>query len=231
MIKRLSTVVGMTTLLLGSSVIASDVKMTDDKQKASYTIGIQLGSQLIVSKDDLDLDLLMLGVKDAFAGTEPRITQAEMQQAIKAYTENKQKHEQKLMAEYAVTNLATGQAFLAENKTKPGVKTLASGLQYKVIKAGTGATPKLTDTVVTHYEGTLLSGQVFDSSYERGEPVSFPINGVIKGWTQALQMMKVGAKWQLFIPADLAYGERGGGGKIGPNQTLIFDVELLDIKK
>jgi len=231
MFKRLPAAVGIATLLLISSVMAADVKMTDEKQKASYTIGIQLGGQLIVSKDDLLIDLLMLGVKDAFAGKEPRISPEEMQQAIQAYTERKQKREQKLMAEYAKTNLAEGQAFLAKNKTKPGVKTLPSGLQYKIIKAGTGASPKLSDTVVTHYKGTLLNGQVFDSSYQRGEPVSFPINGVIKGWTEALQKMKIGAKWQLFIPADLAYGERGGGGKIGPNQTLIFDVELLDIKK
>ncbi len=231
MMKRLPVAVGMATLLLGSVVMAADIKMTDDKQKASYTIGIQLGSQLIVSKDDLDIDLIMMGLKDAFAGIEPRISQEEMQQAIQVYTKNKQKREQKLMAEYAKTNLTEGQAFLAENKTKPGVVTLPSGLQYKVLKAGTGVTPKLTDTVVTHYEGTLMNGQVFDSSYQRGEPVSFPISGVIKGWTEALQKMKVGAKWQLFIPSDLAYGERGGGGKIGPNQTLIFDVELLEIKK
>jgi FKBP-type peptidyl-prolyl cis-trans isomerase FklB len=127
-------------------------------------------------------------------------------------------------------NKAEGEKFLADNKKKEGIKTTASGLQYKVIKDGTGKTPKATDTVSTHYRGTLISGKEFDSSYKRGEPAEFPVNGVIKGWTEALQLMKEGAKWQLFIPSELAYGERGAGQDIGPNSTLIFDIELLSVK-
>jgi FKBP-type peptidyl-prolyl cis-trans isomerase FklB len=128
-------------------------------------------------------------------------------------------------------NNAVGQKFLDENKKKPGVVTLPSGLQYIVIKEGTGAKPVLTDKVTTHYHGTLIDGTVFDSSVERGEPASFPVNGVIKGWTEALQMMPVGSKWKLFVPPALGYGERGAGGVIGPNATLIFEVELISINK
>jgi FKBP-type peptidyl-prolyl cis-trans isomerase FklB len=127
-------------------------------------------------------------------------------------------------------NKAEGEKFLADNKKKEGIKTTASGLQYKVITAGTGKTPKATDTVKTHYRGTLINGTEFDSSYKRGEPAEFPVNGVIKGWTEALQLMKEGAKWQLFIPSELAYGERGAGRDIGPNSTLIFDIELISVK-
>jgi FKBP-type peptidyl-prolyl cis-trans isomerase FklB len=138
--------------------------------------------------------------------------------------------QQAAMQEATQKNAAVGQKFLAENKTKPGVKTTASGLQYKVLKEGSGPSPKETDTVVTNYRGTLINGTEFDSSYKRNEPVTFPVSGVIKGWTEALQLMKKGAKYQLFVPADLAYGARGAGQDIGPNETLIFEVELLDIK-
>ena len=133
--------------------------------------------------------------------------------------------------EAATKNAAAGEKFLAENKGKPGVKTTASGLQYKVIKEGAGAMPKETDTVVTDYRGTLIGGKEFDSSHKRGEPASFPVNRVIKGWTEALQIMKVGSKYELYVPAALAYGERGAGQDIGPNETLIFEVELKEIKK
>jgi FKBP-type peptidyl-prolyl cis-trans isomerase FklB len=128
-------------------------------------------------------------------------------------------------------NLIAGKLFLAKNAKKPGVKVLPSGLQYQVIKAGTGAKPKATDTVVTHYRGTLINGTVFDSSYKRGRPAKFPVNGVIKGWVEALQLMRVGAKWKLFIPQNLAYGARGAGPKIGPYSTLVFEIELIKIVK
>jgi len=231
MIKRLPAAVSMLSLLLGSTVMAADVKITDDRQKASYTIGIKLGEQMVVSKDELDLEILVLGMRDVFEGKKVRLTQEEMQRVIQKYTENKQKREQKIIKKHAQETLISGEAFMALNKKQKGIITLPSGLQYRVLKEGTGAIPKLNDTVVTHYEGTLIDGQVFDSSYKRGEPATFPINGVIKGWTEALQKMKVGSKWQLFIPSDLAYGERGAGGKIGPNSTLVFVVELLEIKK
>jgi FKBP-type peptidyl-prolyl cis-trans isomerase FklB len=133
-------------------------------------------------------------------------------------------------AEAGAKNIKAGEAFLAENAKKDGVKTTASGLQYKVVKSGSGKTPGLNDTVKVHYHGTLIDGTVFDSSVDRGEPVTFPVNGVIPGWTEALQLMKVGDKWQLVIPAKLAYGENGAGGKIGPNSVLQFDVELLAIE-
>ena len=127
-------------------------------------------------------------------------------------------------------NLKEGEAFLDENKKKEGVTTLPSGLQYKVLKSGAGKTPKATDKVTTHYRGTLIDGTVFDSSYDRGEPTTFPVGGVIRGWTEALQLMKEGDKWQLYVPAQLGYGERGAGGKIGPNTTLLFEIELLKVE-
>jgi FKBP-type peptidyl-prolyl cis-trans isomerase FklB len=139
--------------------------------------------------------------------------------------------QKEMIAKLGEKNKAEGEAFLAENKKKEGVKTLPSGLQYKVIKAGTGKKPKVTDTVTTHYRGTLMNGTEFDSSYRRGQPVSFQVNGVIPGWTEALQLMEEGAKWQLFIPSNLAYGERGAGRDIGPNATLVFEIELLSIEE
>jgi FKBP-type peptidyl-prolyl cis-trans isomerase FklB len=161
----------------------------------------------------------------------PKLSEQEMQDAKTAFQQKVQARAAKDMALLLEKNKKEGEAFLAENKTKEGVITLPSGLQYKVLKAGTGATPKATDIVVTHYRGTLIDGKVFDSSIDRGEPAEFPVNAVIKGWSEALQHMKVGAKWQLFVPAELAYGERGAGQVIAPNSTLIFDIELLKIKK
>ena len=227
MVKRL--LAGSIGLILSVSALA-DAKLDDQKKKASYTIGMKVAEQLLISKDEIDLEALHLGMQDVFAGKKPRISQEEMQKAIKAYEASNQKKGLEQMKKLSSENMAEGKAFLAKNKKEKGVKTLPSGLQYKIIKAGSGASPKLTDTVTTHYHGTLINGEVFDSSYDRGEPVSFPVNGVIKGWTEALQKMKTGGKWKLFIPSELAYGERGAGGKIGPNATLIFDVELLGIK-
>ena len=200
-------------------------------EKVGYTYGLQIGAQLSTSKDLLDSDALMLGLKDALDGKPARISQEEMQQATTAFQQQAQERAQKKMAGATVKNKTEGDAFLAQNKTKEGVVTLPSGLQYKIITAGTGATPTTADTVVTHYTGTLINGQVFDSSVQRGEPATFPVSGVIAGWTEALQHMKVGGKWQLFIPAELAYGERGAGQMIAPNSTLIFEIELLEIKK
>jgi len=205
--------------------------LTTQEQKVGYAIGAQIGAQLAMTKDDIDNKALVAGLTDAMNGTELKLTDQQMQEAKMAFQQKVQEKAQKEMKQLAETNKAEGEKFLAENKTKEGVVTLPSGLQYKVIQAGTGETPTATDTVVTHYTGTLINGQVFDSSVQRGEPATFPVNGVIAGWTEALQHMKVGAKWQLFIPADLAYGERGAGKVIAPNSTLIFDIELLEIKK
>ncbi len=207
------------------------VKLDTDTNKASYSIGIQMGSQMARVSDMVNQDAIIMGFKDSIAGNEPQLTMEEMQTAMQTFQKTMMEKQQAEQQAAAATNMAEGEKFLTENKTKEGVKTTESGLQYKVITAGTGDSPKATDTVVTHYTGTLINGKVFDSSYKRNSPATFPVNGVIKGWTEALQLMKVGAKWQLFIPADLAYGDRGAGEDIGPGETLIFDIELLEIKK
>ncbi|MGB6018792.1 MAG: FKBP-type peptidyl-prolyl cis-trans isomerase [Sulfurimonadaceae bacterium] len=205
--------------------------LSTQEEKVGYAIGLQIGGQLLTTKDALNSEALILGLQDALAEKAPRLTNEEMQAAKMAFQQQVQERAQKEMAQLVEKNKAEGEAFLTQNKTKEGVVTLPSGLQYKVVQVGTGDTPKETDTVVTHYTGTLINGQVFDSSVQRGEPATFPVSGVIAGWTEALQHMKVGAKWQLFIPADLAYGERGAGQMIAPNSTLLFDIELLEIKK
>jgi len=207
------------------------IKLDTQTNKASYSIGIQMGSQMAPIKDLLNQDAIMMGFKDIMSGTEPKLTLEEMQTVMQEFQKTIAEKQQAKKTAMSASNDAEGEKFLSENKTKEGVITTESGLQYKVITAGTGATPKATDTVVTHYSGTLINGKVFDSSYKRNSPATFPVNGVIKGWTEALQLMKVGAKWQLFIPANLAYGERGAGANIGPNEALIFEIELLEIKK
>lgn len=201
-----------------------------DKQKVSYSIGLDIGKNLKQSEIDVELEALMRGIKDATTDSTPLLTQAQIQETMQKFQQemmNKQNEKANAMSD---KNKTAGEAFLAENAKKEGVITLPSGLQYKVIKAGTGKKPKATDEVTTHYRGTLIDGTEFDSSYKRGQPTSFPVNGVIAGWTEALQLMPVGSKWQLFIPSNLAYGPRGAGGTIGPNATLIFDIELLAIK-
>jgi FKBP-type peptidyl-prolyl cis-trans isomerase FklB len=171
----------------------------------------------------------MAGLRDAMSGGKPLLTDDQVKETMTAYSNSMREKQAAEAKEASAKNAAEGEKFLSENKTKEGVKTTASGLQYKVLKEGTGQSPKETDTVVTNYKGTLINGTEFDSSYKRGEPASFPVNRVIKGWTEALQMMKPGSKYQLFVPANLAYGERGAGQDIGPNETLIFEVELLSV--
>ncbi len=229
MLKILPTIIGCLGVL-SVSVMAENLIKTQE-QKASYVIGIQLGTQLMVSKDNIDLDAMKLGMKDIFSGTKPRLSNDEMRQAMMSFQESKKKKEVALASKFSNHNKKEGQTYLAANKKKNGVITLSSGLQYKILKSGTGKVyPKATDKVVTHYHGTLINGTVFDSSYDRGEAVSFPVNAVIKGWTEALMKMRVGDKWQLVIPSNLAYGEQGAPPSIGPSATLIFDVELLEIK-
>ncbi len=230
MLKRLPAVIGCIGLIASFSTLA-EPKLDNLKNKASYSIGINLGSQLSRTKDDIDLDSVILGVQDAFAGEKPRLTIEEIQQVMQEFQAQMQQKQMEKMAAISKQNKEEGKAYLAKNKTKKGVKTLESGLQYRVIKAGKGESPKASDTVVTHYRGNLINGQVFDSSYKRGEPATFPVNGVIPGWTEALQKMKVGGKWELVIPAELAYGSQGAGQIIGPDSVLIFEIELLEIKK
>ncbi len=205
--------------------------LTTQEQKVGYAIGAQIGAQLAMTKEGIDTKALSAGLSDAMEGTPLKMTDEQMQEAKMAFQKSVQEKAQQEMMKLAEANKAEGERFLAENKTKEGVVTLPSGLQYKVITAGTGATPTANDTIVAHYTGTLIDGTVFDSSVQRGEPATFPVNGVIPGWTEALQLMKVGSKWQLFVPAELAYGERGAGQMIAPNSTLLFEVELLEIKK
>src|ERR1051325_10830472 len=199
-------------------------QLKDQKEKVSYSIGMQIGFNLGRQKVDINPDILAAGIKDAIAG-KPQLTPDQVKE-IMAQFEKDMDQKQKQLGE---KNKTDGAKFLEDNKKKPGVKTTASGLQYKVEKEGTGATPKATDMVTVNYRGTLIDGTEFDSSYKRGQPATFPVNGVIKGWTEALQLMKQGAKYQLFIPPDLAYGDHPPDPSIGAGDTLVFEVELLSI--
>jgi FKBP-type peptidyl-prolyl cis-trans isomerase FklB len=201
------------------------------KQKASYAIGMNWGTGLHRQGIDVDSAALIQGMKDALAGGKTLLTEDEARSALMQLQKEMQEKQQAKAAQEGEANKKEGDAYLAANKTKEGVVTLPSGLQYKILKEGSGPKPAATDSVVCNYKGTLINGTEFDSSYKRGEPATFPVTGVIKGWTEALQLMPVGSKWQLFIPPDLAYGPRGTpGGPIGPNATLIFEVELISIK-
>lgn len=198
----------------------------DLKEKISYIIGRDMATNLKKQGIEVEADAFLKGLKDVQAGNPSSLSQQEVQEAMMAL---QQEMAQKQNAAGAA-NKKAGEDFLAENKGKEGVQTLPSGLQYMVIKEGTGKSPSASDTVTTHYHGTLIDGTTFDSSYDRGQPATFPVNGVIAGWTEALQKMKEGAKWRLFIPSDLAYGAQGAGDAIAPHSTLIFDVELLQVK-
>ncbi|OUS09303.1 peptidylprolyl isomerase [Gammaproteobacteria bacterium 54_18_T64] len=201
-------------------------KFTTVEQQVSYGIGRQMGDQLAGSPfDELVLAAVIDGLSDAYTGQPAQIDT----EVMKAAFEEVNGRVQKKQAEEAGKLSAEGVEFLAKNATRDGITVTASGLQYEVLSAGDGATPSSTAKVRTHYHGTLIDGTVFDSSYDRGEPAEFPVNGVIAGWTEALQLMKEGAKWRLYVPSDLAYGEKGAGGAIGPHATLVFDVELLAI--
>ena len=208
-----------------------DAALPTQKDKLSYAIGMNIGKGLHKDQIDVDPSMMMRGLKDAMAGGTTLMTDEQAQGVI---TELRTQMMAKMAAEHqkeAEANKKEGDAFLAANKTKPGVVVLPSGLQYKIVKVGTGPKPAATDQVKCNYKGTLTNGNEFDSSEKHGGPATFPVNGVIKGWTEALQLMPVGSKWELYVPADLAYGERGAGEVIPPNSTLIFDVELLSIEK
>jgi FKBP-type peptidyl-prolyl cis-trans isomerase len=209
---------------------SSAVTLKTKKDKLSYALGMNIGTNLQKQQIPLDSSLLARGIKDSMTGAKTLLTADEMKTVLtEAQNEMKQEMEAKMKSE-ADTNKKAGEDFLAANKAKQGVMTLPSGLEYKVITQGSGAKPTTSDTVVCNYRGTLLNGTEFDSSYKRGQPATFPVSGVIKGWTEALQLMPVGSKWQLFVPADLAYGERSPAPQIPPNSTLIFEVELISIQ-
>src|ERR1700719_2372072 len=201
-----------------------------DKDKVSYAIGVNIGKSMRKDTVDIDPAIFSRGMKDALSGGKLLLTDEEMKVALtKLQTDLRAKQEQAAQKAGEINKQADDD-FLAQNKTKEGVVALPDGLQYKILKDGAGPKPTANDTVVCNYRGTLLDGTEFDSSYKRGQPATFPVSGVIKGWTEAVQLMPVGSKWQLFLPADLAYGNRGAGQDIGPNATLIFEVELLSIQ-
>ena len=199
------------------------MKYTEELDKVSYCFGLSIASNLLSSGvNTINTEAFVDAIRTVYAGQMPEIKPEEANLILQDYF-NKLQNERGKAAKEA------GEQFLNDNKSKEGVVTLESGLQYKVISTGNGAIPKSSDTVKCHYEGRLINGAVFDSSIRRGEPAEFPVNGVIAGWVEALQLMPVGSKWQLYIPSDLAYGPHGAGQAIGPNETLIFDIELLDI--
>ncbi len=222
--------IAVAVLLPAVPVIAEEApKLADQKDKISYSVGMDIGTNLKNQEIEIDADLLARGVKDAMSGGETLLSDEEARETLMALQQDLREKALERRKQDAEKNRKEGEAFLAENRNKEGVVSLPSGLQYKVLRPGDGASPKITDTVETNYRGTLIDGVEFDSSYKRGQTAVFPVNGVIAGWTEALQLMKVGDLWQIYLPPELAYGERGAG-PIGPNATLIFDVELVSIK-
>lgn len=225
----LSIVLGV-ALLAGQASAGEKKELQTIKEKQGYSIGVDMGNRFKSSAIDVDADAIAQGLKDALSGGKLMMTEPEMKETLTRLQKEVMEKQAEKNKQAAEKNKKEGEAFLAANKTKPGVKTLPSGLQYKVIKEGSGKTPKAEDSVVTNYRGTLTDGTEFDSSYKRGQPATFPVKGVIPGWTEALQLMKEGSKWELYIPSNLAYGERGAGNTIGPNATLIFEIELISVK-
>jgi FKBP-type peptidyl-prolyl cis-trans isomerase len=209
---------------------AAPLTLKTQKDKFSYSLGMKMGENLHRQSVPVDPAIFARGMRDALAGGKTLLTDEEAQAVLGQMQKEMHDKQQAKMQEEGAANKKEGDAFLAANKSKEGVVTLPSGLQYKILKAGTGPKPTANDTVECNYRGTLINGKEFDSSYKRGQPADFPVGGVIKGWTEALQLMPVGSKWQLFVPADLAYGDRGAGADIGPGETLIFEVELMSIQ-
>ena len=231
---RVKSLIVVLCIIFGAGQVsaADKLELKTQKDKISYSLGMSMGSNLKRDLIDIDADILARAIKDVLAGASPLMTEQEVRETIAALQKDLTAKQQDKMKTAGEKNRKEGEVFLAANKKKGGVKTLPSGLQYKVLVEGKGKSPKATDTVSVNYRGTLIDGTEFDSSYKRGQAATFPVGGVIKGWTEALQLMKEGAKWQLFIRANLAYGESGTqGGPIGPNATLIFEVELISIDK
>jgi len=232
---RIVVIAALSAGLLGFNNISivekavAAAQLDTQKDKVSYSIGHNIGNNLNKQKIDVTPDALVQGIRDGISGGKSLMTEEEIQSTMKQFRTKQMAKAKKQREEAAVKNEQEGEKFLAENKQKEGVISLASGLQYKILREGNGKKPTVDDNVVAHYKGSLLDGTVFDSSYKRGKPLTFPVNGVIPGWTEALQLMKEGSKWKLFIPAKLAYGKRGGGRVIGPNATLIFEVELIKV--
>jgi FKBP-type peptidyl-prolyl cis-trans isomerase FklB len=227
-----NAIVGLLCIVLAACQSNSQEKteLKSQKDSVSYAIGLDIGQRLKQQSVNVDPDLVARGIRDVDSSAKRLLTEDQAQSVMNTFQQQLMAKRDSMNKAIGEKNKKDGEAFLAENKKKEGVTTLPSGLQYKVIKMGTGKKPKADQTVTVNYRGTLLDGTEFDDSYKRGEPVTFQVGGVIKGWTEALQLMPVGSKWQLFIPPDLAYGVRGAGEVIPPNSTLIFEVELLSIK-
>lgn len=223
----------MLAIALGGALIAAPMVQAEaletEQQKLSYSLGLILGERLQADVDDLDIKAFSQGVEAVYSGETPLLNQEQMAEVMQAFQTRKMEEQRQAMAKLAQDNLDKGKAYQDENAKRDGVKVTDSGLQYEVLEAGKGTSPKASDTVKVHYRGELIDGTQFDSSYARNEPVSFPLDGVIPGWTEGLQLMKEGGKSRLVIPAELAYGPGGMGNAIGPNETLVFEVELLEV--
>jgi len=221
-----SATLAVVLLFFASSLYAAEAEiLKTPKDKLSYVIGVQIGNNLKNQSVDVDLALVNKGLQDSILGNKLLLSDQEAKDIMATYQKEKAEERKKL----GEKNKQEGAAFLAENKKKEGVTTLPDGLQYKVIKGGTGKMPKATDTIVVQYKGSFINGTEFASSYPTNKPATFPVNGVMRGWTEALQLMKEGSKWQIFVPPELAYGEQGAG-PIGPNATLIFEIDLVSVK-
>jgi FKBP-type peptidyl-prolyl cis-trans isomerase FklB len=217
--------------LLAGFASAETKELKTEKEKLSYSMGFATGTQMKRQSIEVDSEVFTKGMMDVISGGQPLMTEQQIQETLMNFQKELQMKQAVKVKEQGEKNKKEGEVFLADNMKKEGVKTLPSGLQYKVITEGKGKKPTENDTIEAHYKGTLIDGTEFDSSYKRGQSATFPVKGVIKGWTEALQLMNTGSKWQLFIPSNLAYGEQGApGGSIGPNATLIFEVELISIK-
>ncbi|TWT47373.1 FKBP-type peptidyl-prolyl cis-trans isomerase [Botrimarina hoheduenensis] len=199
------------------------------QQQLGYCLGLDFGTRLRADSVEADFAGIVAGIRDALTGAAPQLSEEQIAAVMNRFQQQLEQKAETRMADIAAENEAKGTAFLAKNRSAEGIQETPSGLQYRVIEAGAGEAPGPTDVVRCHYEGTLIDGSVFDSSYKRGQPAEFGVNQVISGWTEALQMMQPGAKWEVFLPSSIAYGPRGAGGAIGPNETLIFTIELLGI--
>lgn len=220
-------------LLTNQLVVAQETAVpSSEKEQISYSLGVSAGHNFRTQESDIDLDMFLQGIKDSLNQKDLKLTETAINDSLTKFKYQSEIKYQERLVKQTKENLKIGKEFLAENRKKPEVIVLKSGLQYKVLNGvKTGKSPELSDTVVVNYEGRLLNGDVFDSSYKRNQPIKFPLNNLIKGWQEALQLMKPGEKWQLYVPAELAYGENGAPPMIGPNSTLIFDVELIEVKK
>jgi FKBP-type peptidyl-prolyl cis-trans isomerase FklB len=224
----ITTAVGL-ALVNGLCAAGQKVELKEENDRVNYSVGYQIGGDFRRQGVEMNAEALVQGIRDALSGAQPMMSPEEMNTTLKELKKRIVTAERERRAEAARKNRADAESFMTENGKRQGVQTLPSGLQYRVIAEGTGETPKASDTVTVHYRGTLIDGTEFDSSYRRNKPATFGVSRVIPGWTEALQLMRAGDKWELYIPPKLAYGERGAGAKIPPNSALIFEVELISI--